>query len=754
MRYFTLLIVAAFTMGCQFLNAQNCLIKGKITDSTTKEPLLGATISIQGTNVGIATNTRGEYQIKRLSTGTYTITASYVGYTTKQKIITIKDQSTELDFSLNSRPEAINEVVVTGTGTEHYLKDAPVQTEVITNQILSAYSGRSIEEILSGLSPSFDFGQNEMGSNMQMNGLGNNYILVLIDGKKVHGDVGGQNNLSMINPENVERIEVVKGASSSLYGSDAIAGVINIITKKNYNPLNIENTTRGGSYGDFQQHNTIGLKSKKWSSSTVFNLKHSDGWKNSNQEIYKNTLYPSTVTKTANRFTDYRVTEKIEFKPNEKLSAYASGMIYGKDMYRPCGEPQYTTYGMFYRSQSYDLGGKYLLSNNNFLTFDASYDKTNYSHRYTSLTVEEHIDESGEISHPVFQKGDESLQSSQERILAHLKGVFNLGKSHRLSSGIEYNLDMLKSPYRILSEKESAYTLSAYVQDEWSYRNLNITAGARLVGHKEFGAKITPKVSALYKLENVNLRATYSNGFKTPTLKELYYRYERTMMSDLRLYLGNTGLKPQFSNYYSLGAEYNSKRFTASVTGYYNRVKDMIALVEIESSYYDKVRGIDKTMQYNNIEDAKIRGIDFIFNFNVTGNLLVGGGYSYTNAEANKLNEDGVMVRLMVDGTALHHANMRFVWNHDWEKYKLGVGLFARAQSKRYYEYDGNAGGYMTWRLNTNHKLATIRNCKLEFNAGIDNIFDYHETKPYGYNYASNTAGRTYYTSVTLRFIK
>lgn len=60
----------------------------------------------------------------------------------------------------------------------------------------------------------------------------------------------------------------------------------------------------------------------------------------------------------------------------------------------------------------------------------------------------------------------------------------------------------------------------------------------------------------------------------------------------------------------------------------------------------------------------------------------------------------------------------------------------------------------MTWRLNTNHKLATIRNCKLEFNAGIDNIFDYHETKPYGYNYASNTAGRTYYTSVTLRFIK
>ncbi|MDD7743960.1 MAG: TonB-dependent receptor plug domain-containing protein, partial [Prevotella pectinovora] len=91
--------------------------------------------------------------------------------------------------------EKLQEVVVTGTGTQHLLKDAPVQTEVISRQALKNFAGRSIEDILSQLSSSFDFEQGDMGSQMQMNGLGNSYILILIDGKRIHGDVGGENDL-------------------------------------------------------------------------------------------------------------------------------------------------------------------------------------------------------------------------------------------------------------------------------------------------------------------------------------------------------------------------------------------------------------------------------------------------------------------------------------------------------------------------------------------------------------------------------
>ena len=128
--------------------------------------------------------------------------------------------------------DSLQEVVVTGTGTQHLLKDAPVQTEVISKQMLKNFSGSSVADILSGLTASFAFNEGDMGSQMQMNGLGNNYILILIDGKRIHGDNGGENDLGLIDPHNIEKIEIVKGASSALYGSDAIAGVVNIITKK------------------------------------------------------------------------------------------------------------------------------------------------------------------------------------------------------------------------------------------------------------------------------------------------------------------------------------------------------------------------------------------------------------------------------------------------------------------------------------------------------------------------------------------
>lgn len=200
----------------------------------------------------------------------------------------------------------LQEVVVTGTGTEHYLKDAPVQTEVINRKALDSYGGASLEEILTGLCPSFDFNQSDMGSNMQLGGLGNGYVLLLIDGKKIHGDVGGQNNLGLIDPARIERIEIVKGASSALYGSDAMAGVVNIITKKHKEDILVENTTRGGSYGEVRQSNTIQIKSGKWTSATNFQLKHSDGWQNTTYEDPNRYERPVTnsINKTVNRYTD------------------------------------------------------------------------------------------------------------------------------------------------------------------------------------------------------------------------------------------------------------------------------------------------------------------------------------------------------------------------------------------------------------------------------------------------------------------
>ena len=209
------------------------------------------------------------------------------------------------------RSDSLQEVVVTGTGTQHLLKDAPVQTEVISRRQLQQYAGKSIEDILTGLTASLDFSESDMSSRLQLNGLGNSYVLILIDGRRLHGDNGGENDLSLIDPHNIERIEIVKGASSALYGSDAIAGVINIITRKHtvLNGFAVENTTRIGSYGDIRQHDGIALNYGRLSSYTNFQLQHSDGWQNTSEEAPQQTEYHITDSrnKTVNRHTNWQL---------------------------------------------------------------------------------------------------------------------------------------------------------------------------------------------------------------------------------------------------------------------------------------------------------------------------------------------------------------------------------------------------------------------------------------------------------------
>lgn len=658
--------------------------------------------------------------------------------------------------------DSIPEIVVTGTGTEHYLKDAPVQTEVISRKMLDSYAGATLEDILSGLCASFDFSAGDMGANMQLGGLGNGYILILVDGKKMHGDVGGQNNLGLIDPARIERIEIVKGAASALYGSDAIAGVVNIILKKHRENILIENTSRSGSYGEFRQSNTVQFKVGKFTSSTNFQLKHSDGWQNTTYEDPNRYEYPITnsINKTVNRYTDWQVAQRFDYQATKDLSLYADGSFYRKRIYRPCGVPDYKTYDFLYRNSSVATGGKLKLKNSNSIMLDVNYDSHAYYYMYTRETWDKEYDDSGkEISFPYFP-GDKGLQSDQSRLLLQLKGIFNLPYFNRLSVGTDTEINWLDAPRR-LDEKDqvSDYTTSFYAQDEWTpIERLNITAGGRLTVNQNFGVRITPKVSALYKLGAFNLRATYSEGFKTPTLKELHYRYIR-QMSIISLNLGNTELDPQTSRYVSGGLEYNGTRFSINVTGYCNWVDNMITLVTIPLSQapgdlvvtYDPAR----VRQYQNMDDARTYGVDVNAKWTPVQSLTLTGGYSYLDTEANQYDEeDQVMKHVIIDGMAHHRATVSAIWTHAWRRsnYRLGIGVYGRIQSKRYYQDDGNGKAYNLWRLNTRHQFKLGKRWNAEVNAGIDNIFNYYETTYHSLNYGTTTAGRTFYGSLMIQF--
>ncbi len=659
------------------------------------------------------------------------------------------------------RADSLQEVVVTGTGTQHLLKDAPVQTEVISGRQLRQYAGKSIEDILGGLTASFAFNENDMGSHLQMNGLGNSYVLILIDGRRLHGDNGGENDLSLIDPHNIEKIEIVKGASSALYGSDAIAGVINIITKKHREQgVMLENTSRFGSYGDIRQHNGIALNYGKWSSYTNFQLQHSDGWQNTSEEAISQTEYHITDSrnKTTNRHTNWQVAEHLTYQLTPKIELYADGSIYWKRIYRPCGHHpgvDVRTYDLQYNNASASVGGKWKLNATDVITLDADWKRHAYKYVYTDTTLTDGYVNGHFTNYYPYFPGDKELQSDQQLTHISLKGVFALPYEQMLSAGFDYRYDWLEAPMRVKGGKATDNTQAIYVQDEWALLNpLYLTAGLRLTRNEGFGTRLTPKLSAMLKLHDWRLRATWSQGYKTPTPKELHYQYIRNM-SGVYLYLGNTDLKAQTSNYFGLSAEYTIGNLTLTLSGYYNKVDNMIALVTIPTSeapgdlivQYDPKR----VRQYQNMEDAKTYGIDFTARYQ-TKHFTFGGSYSYLDTKAHQYDTDKeVMREVTIDGMAHHKANWYATWNRDFSKhYQLGLGIYGRMSTKRYYQIDGDGKGYQIWRLSTTHQFG--KNLRLE--AGIDNIFNYIDKTPHGLHLGTTTPGTTVYASLTLRFNK
>ena len=670
--------------------------------------------------------------------------------------------------------KALDEIVVTATGTPHNLKNVPVQTEVISRKQIEQLGASTIEEILAQLGAGFDFNPGDMGAQMTMNGLGNSYLLILVDGKRMHGDQGGENDLGHIDPHNIDHIEIVKGAGSALYGSDAMAGVINVVTKKHDDEgLYLENTTKYGSYNDVRQHNSLGFTIGKLNSMTNYQLQHTDGWQNTGEEDPAQTefhIYDSK-NKTLNEYTNWQLIERLTYTPTDKLSMYADGMAYGKRIYRPTNGKyascDVNTFDMQYRDAGTSAGATYKLKGSDVLAFDASWNRHAYYYYYTATTLEDGYDPLGNYTpyYPYFAD-QTNLQSDQRRFLAQAKGVFTLPYQNGLSVGAEYRRDYLNAPMRVKNGEVTDWTAALYLQDEFTAMDwMHVTAGLRMDQNQSFGFKATPKLSVMFPIGEFRLRAGWSQGFKTPTPKELYYKYIRTMGTTTMLYVGNPELKAQTSDYYSTSIEWSHGGFSASVTGYLNKLDNMIALVnigmdQVPSGLYEYTG--DGSMeivprQYQNMENAKTYGADATMTWRITKELTIGGSYSYLDTEANVYNSKKHRLdHVTIDGMAHHKSNMNATWNHRFcESYRLGLGLYCKTSSTRYYQNNGNGKPYQIWKLTTAHDLGTGKHgMAYRVEAGIDNILDYYETTPHGLHYGTTSPGRTFYCTLSVKFSK
>ena len=228
-------------------------------------------------------------------------------------------------------------------------------------------------------------------------------------------------------------------------------------------------------------------------------------------------------------------------------------------------------------------------------------------------------------------------------------------------------------------------------------------------------------------------------------------------MNGTYLYMGNEHLKPQTSDYYSVGGEYSWKGFVLNVTGYINNVKDMITLVNVPNytapAEYQTQYELKRTRQYKNLETAKTKGVDVSLRF-AHKEWTAGVGYSYLDTDANLYDSDhDKMKKVTIDGMAHHKGNAYVTWGHRFsDYYRLGAGIYGRMSSKRYYQSDGNGKGYQIWRLTTSHDFGKSDKTSYRLEAGVDNIFNYVDRTPHGLHLGTTTPGTTVYAQLTIRF--
>ncbi len=721
--------VAALVAGVYAVNTYaQFSVSGKVVDSKTGEPVQGATVRLRDTNIGCVTNGEGEFALKNIPDGNYVMRISRTDYATQSH--PVSSNTDGLLIKMNEGTVSLDQVVVTGTGTHHRLKDSPVPVEVITKKEIQQANAANVEDVLQKLVPSISFQTTSMSSNIYMNGLSGKYVLILINGRKVAGDTSGNVDLSRINIGHVKRIEIVKGAASALYGSDAMAGVINIITDEDTRDLiNVMSDTRISSHGRLTESANADVNVGWFSSHTSYQRQQSNGWKLSDYEEDDDGTRELTDKQPVYHWFSNDISQTFTFRATERLTFDIFGTY---STYENDRNPV-VKYNIEHKTYQYGGVAKYMLPHSSYLELGAT--TTNYR------SFQNYTEQSGSHS-----AGEHMNSKNQDYTNAYLKGVFRFGQFNTLNVGLDYTGDALKSTATSDlgdMKNRTMYTLAFYAQDEVSIiRNLSAVIGFRYIYHETFKNRFNPKLSLMYKWGDFNLRASYASAFRAPTLQQLYSISE----NNNKITMGSTNLKPETSNFYTVNAEYNTSFVSASVSVYQNDIRNLIDYKRLELTEEDEANGIISRQEYANVGKARIRGVDVGFTAYPGAGFTFGASYNYTHTK-------DLVADTPLERSVRHSATFNAGWGKTWGIYTLNVSLFGRYQGTRWSETYDSSPAFQTWDLTTRHVIR-LKDFTLEPGLGVENLFNYRDDRPYNSHYATLNPGRSLFASLLVRFRK
>ncbi|MCX8069385.1 MAG: TonB-dependent receptor [Thermodesulfovibrionales bacterium] len=610
-----------------------------------------------------------------------------------------------LNSAYASEEVKAKEVVITATKTEVEVEDVPASVEIITKKDIEAKGALRLSEILDIATGIYQYGyMAREKSQVSIRGLKPSQTLILIDGKRLSGELTSAYEIDRITMDNVERIEIVRGPVSSLYGSDALGGVINIITKTP-EKFSLKINPQYGIYSGKKGEN-------KSINATIDSGKIGDwGFILSGSILKRNPIYTpdkSTIQGDAeHKSLSLRVT--YDLTKNTRLSLDTSYLkedseertvsrnIVFRDM--DSNNRYNASLGLFHKSP--DL--EYLIRG-----YISVYDKDYENRRAENNSLANFAEAKRTI--PVFE-----ARISKELLKNHL---FTLGAEYRQESFKGTRIKTGSGTYRVTREginqdgsKAKIDYWAMYLQDEWQVTDkLLVIPAIRYDDSNKFESDISPKIGVTYKfLPNLRLKLNYGHGFKSPTVNDLYIEWRHAPVR--YLISGNPNLRSESSNSYEGAIEAEHGIFTGRIAYFINDVKDLIDSQQVTCPTGTPAGWTCYT--YTNRSKAKINGAEIEGGFKVTDDLSLRLSYSYLDAKDKVTGE-----RLT------HRFKNKLIAKASYDSKALGLRINGCA------DY---VGGLLLQQANPkiqkDYTIVSVNLAKdlmknLELYAGIDNLFN------------------------------
>ncbi len=515
----TLFILTLFTTITAQAQKTDANIFGDVRADNEHLPFVS--VYLKDTQYGTMTDLSGHYLLTNLPVGEHTLVASLMGYKPVEKTVTIvKGQSQEINFVLEEQVMSLDDIVITGTKTFKRKTESAVVVNVMEGKKLELLQAGTLSEGLAfqpGLRMETDC-QTCNYTQLRMNGLGGAYSQILINSRPVFSPLTGLYGLEQIPTNMIERIEVVRGGGSALYGAGAVGGTVNVITKVPESSSFSASTTQSvinGDASDSQVFANAGILSdRKNAGLTLFAT-------NRNRESYDhNGDGFSELPKLKNN--SFGFTSFLLPAPNHKLEASFSSMY----EYRRGGDredlPAYLAEQTEERTHNVLMGGlDYSFSfNDNLSSLDVyvAGQKTDRDH-YTGIKPEmNEPDYQVHLENPPYGLTENETYMGGVQ-LNHMLSDFFGGKNN-LTFGSEYNYDMVEDEikaYDYLLE-QTTRNFGAYIQSDWELaKKWNLLTGVRADKHNMVDQVImSPRISLLYKQNGMQLRGSWSTGFRAP----------------------------------------------------------------------------------------------------------------------------------------------------------------------------------------------------------------------------------------------